>query len=231
LDEQGIEHDFRKPLSNKKVVKLKPHQEKYLDIWANYWIDIGLCTRSTDEVKAKQYFSDLYKELGLKKPKSIVWCNNPIEMCNQIDLNNQTSSQILNRLRYLAQVNQVYNMASDYVNDQTYSQIWCKVWRQVSYQVWHQVSYQLINQVFDQVWNQVFYKQQTVYWLAYYSYYMQILRIEIDKLFIPLILLSQEVNCWIPTEKIVYVTKKPKECIVENGKFVKLIYQDGYTIT
>jgi hypothetical protein len=44
-------------------------------------------------------------------------------------------------------------------------------------------------------------------------------------------LLAQEVNWWCPTEQTVFVTRKPKECIIEDGKLVKLIYQDGYTIT
>jgi hypothetical protein len=83
LDEQGIDHDFRKPLHNNTITELKPYQKKCLDIWANHWISIGLCIKPMDEVKTEQYFYDFYKESGFSKPKSIIWFNNPIEMCSQ----------------------------------------------------------------------------------------------------------------------------------------------------
>jgi hypothetical protein len=60
---------------------------------------------------------------------------------------------------------------------------------------------------------------------------MQVLRVEVPKRFAPYMLLAQEVNWWLPTEQTVYIVRKPKEYVFENGKFVKLIYQDGYTIT
>jgi hypothetical protein len=72
------------------------------------------------------------------------------------------------------------------------------------------------------------YGQQDARWLAFFAYIMQVLRVEAPKQLVPYILLAQEVNCWLPTEQTVFVTRKPKECIVENGKFVKLVYQDGY---
>jgi superfamily II DNA or RNA helicase len=53
LDEQNIEHDFRKPLHNNNfITKLKPYQEKCLEIWVNHWLSISICTRPTDESKA-----------------------------------------------------------------------------------------------------------------------------------------------------------------------------------
>jgi hypothetical protein len=48
LDEQGIEHDFRKLLHKNKITELKPYQEKCLDIWKDYWTYIGLCIKPTD---------------------------------------------------------------------------------------------------------------------------------------------------------------------------------------
>jgi hypothetical protein len=72
LDEQGIDHDFRKSLQNNSGVELKPYQEKYLDIWAKHWKDICFCTKSTDESKAEQYFYDFYNQLGFFKLKNII---------------------------------------------------------------------------------------------------------------------------------------------------------------
>jgi hypothetical protein len=60
---------------------------------------------------------------------------------------------------------------------------------------------------------------------------MQVLRAEIPKTLVPYMLLVQEVNWWFPAEQTVYVVKNPKEFVLKNGKFVKLVYQDGYTIT
>jgi hypothetical protein len=57
---------------------------------------------------------------------------------------------------------------------------------------------------------------------------MQVLRVEAPKAFLPL---AQEVNWWLPTEETVFVTRKLKECVVKNNKLVKLVYQNGYTIT
>ena len=51
LDEQGVEHDFRKPLHNNLVSELKPYQEKCLDIWANHWISVVLCKNQRMKVK------------------------------------------------------------------------------------------------------------------------------------------------------------------------------------
>jgi hypothetical protein len=60
---------------------------------------------------------------------------------------------------------------------------------------------------------------------------MQVLRIEAHKQFALLMLLAQEVNLWFPAEQTVFAIRKPKEFIVEDGKLVKLVYQDNYTIT
>jgi hypothetical protein len=92
LDEQGIEHDFRKLLHNNHVTELKPYQEKCLDIWVNHWINVGLCIKPTDEGKVEQCFCDFYKKLGFSTPKNIIWFNNPVEMCNKV------SNQALNHV-------------------------------------------------------------------------------------------------------------------------------------
>jgi hypothetical protein len=120
LDEQNIDHDFRKPLHNNIVKELKPYQEKCLDIWVNYWFNISVCTKPTDEKKAEQYFFDIYKELSFPIPKSIIWFNNPVEMYNQvINLNNQTK---LSHLIY-------YQIC----------QAWMQLWDKASPQIWNKI--------------------------------------------------------------------------------------------
>jgi hypothetical protein len=239
LDEQGIEHDFRKPLHNNKITKLKPYQEKCLYIWANHWINIGLCTRPTDKVKVEQYVCDLYKQLDLEKPKNIIWFNNPIEMCDQIKNHvndlvlNRTCNEVKNKIKY-----QAWHQVSSQINNQLFnrllSQIWNQVLNQVNSRAWNQVWNKAWNLSINQTINQITYRvwwQQNAHWLALYSYCMQVLRIESPKQILLFILLAQEVNWWFPTEKTVFVTKKPKECIIEDGKFIKLIFQDNYIIT
>jgi hypothetical protein len=54
---------------------------------------------------------------------------------------------------------------------------------------------------------------------------------ECPKKTIHFMLLAQEINWWFPSEQTVYVVRKPKECVLENKKLVKLVYQDNYTIT
>jgi hypothetical protein len=78
--------------------------------------------------------------------------------------------------------------------------------------------------------NQVLFGQREVRWLAFYAYIMQVLRLEAAKPIAPLILLAQEVHWWFSTEEVVYATRKLKECIVENNKIVKIVFQDNYTI-
>jgi hypothetical protein len=230
LDEQGVEHDFRKSLHNNSVTELKPYQEKCLAVWANHWIDIGLCTKSTDEDKAEQYFFDLYSQLCFTKFKSIIWFNNPVEMCHQVSNWNQAVNQVWNQVYY-----QIWGRASNQINSRVWYQvsnnIWNHVWRQVGNHVWHKVWDQVKNYVWDHVKNQVWHGQQDAHWLVFYAYMMQVLRVEAPKQFALLMLLSQEVNWWTPTKETVFVTRKPKECIVENNKLVKLVYQDNYTIT
>jgi hypothetical protein len=228
LDEQGIEHDFRNPLHNNFITELKPYQEKCLNIWKNHWIRVGLCTKPTNEDKAEQYFYNLYKEFGLKKPKSIIWIDNPIEMCRQVS--NQISNQVWDQLW-----NQVSYQVSYQVNDQVRRQVWNHVWNQVWNHVWNQVRNHVWNQVRNQIsshsqWYRVWKGQQDAHFLACYSYCMQVLRIETPKPTVSFILLAQEVNWWFSTKQAVFATRKPKECIVEDGKLVKLVCQDGYTI-
>jgi hypothetical protein len=243
LDEQGIEHDFRKPLHNNLIIELKPYQEKYFDIWVNHWTNVGLCTKPTNENKAEQCFFDIYKFLGFSKPKNIIWFDNPIEMCNQTSgLYNQISNKLWSQLKEKLQ-NEISNKVSDIVNDQIYNQVWDRVYNQV-WQVWIRLRDIVRDIVRDLTWDQVlriqsrgelwiqlFYGQHDSHWLAFHAYCMQVLRMEASKSLILLILLAQEVNWWIPTEKTVYVTRKPKECIIKYGKLLKLVYQDNYTIT
>jgi hypothetical protein len=222
LDEQGIEHDFRKPLHDNVILELKDYHERYLDIWANHWISVGLCTKPTNESKAEQYFYDFYNQLGFPNPKSIIWCNNPIEMCSQLS-------------NWSHGLNHVWNRIWSQIKDQVKGQVWDQVWNQVCNQVCNQVWNQVRNQVEDLarglMWHQMWRGQQNSSWLAFFAYIMQVLRVEVPKRFAPYMLLAQEVNWWLPTEQTVYIVRKPKEYVFENGKFVKLIYQDGYTIT
>jgi hypothetical protein len=88
----------------------------------------------------------------------------------------------------------------------------------------------LWNQLWNRLWNQLFYGQQDDHCLVFYAYCMQVLRIKAPKQFVTFMLLAQEVNWWIPIEKTVYATRKPKECVVKDDKLLKLTYQDNYTI-
>jgi hypothetical protein len=222
LDEQGVDHDFRKPLHNNLVTKLKPYHKKCLDVWANYWFDISICTKPTNESRAEQYFCDIYKELDLKMPKKIIWFNNPFEMCFQISNLSNLNFQIRNQVW-----DQTWNEARYKISDQIWSQLYNKMFNKIWNKVWNKINNQLRNLLLYEV----FYGQHDAHWLAFYSYCMQVLRIETAKQFVVLfMLLSQEVNWWFPTEKTVYATKKPKECVFEKRKFVKLVYQDNYTI-
>jgi hypothetical protein len=231
LDEQDVDHDFRKPLHNNSVTELKPYQEKCLDIWANHWTNIGLCTRPTDEKKAEKYFCYFYNQSGFSTSKNVVWLDNPIEMCSQVSncINNQTFNRVWN---------QTWNKTFNQVWSQVWYQVWCQVWRrvgnqvvQVQWRVWDYISNQTFNQARNQLLNQVFYGQQDAYRLALYAYVMQVLRVEAPKQFVPFMLLAQEVNWWFPAEETVYVIRKPKECVVEDNKLVKITFQDNYTIT
>jgi hypothetical protein len=237
LDEQGIEHDFRKLLHNNKIIELKPYQEKCLDIWANYWINIGLCTNPTDEKKAEQYLSDFYKELGFPNPKSIIWFDNPIEMCSRIWFDNPI--EMCSRLsNWDHGLNQVWDRIWSQIRDQVKGQVWNQAWDQICNQVWNQAWNQILclvrdyicGQIKNNTTNEIGYGQRDVHWFAFYAYMMQVLRVKISKSLVYCMFLTQEVYWWFPTEKNIYATRKPKECIVENNKLVKITFQDNYTI-
>jgi hypothetical protein len=231
LDEQRIDHDFRKPLHNNTVTELKPYQEKCLAVWRNYWTNISLCTKPTDEVKAEQYFFDIYKQLDFPIPKSITWLDNPIEMCRQ--LSNWAMDRVGNQVW-----DQLWNQVSNQVWDQVDNQIWNQVRNQVFDQVWKKVRDQAVG---DQVWNELSYQivdylycgQHDINLLAFYSYCMQVLRIEAHKSLVPFMLLAQEVNWWWipPTKQNICVVRKPKEFVLKDNKLVKITFQDNYTIT
>jgi hypothetical protein len=104
------------------------------------------------------------------------------------------------------------------------------VWHKVRDQVWDH-AWNQVRVVKSSVWCRLLHGQQDAHLFAYYSCMMQVLRVEAPKQLLPYMLLAQEINWWFPTEETVYATRKPKECIIEDGKLVKLIYQDGYTIT
>jgi hypothetical protein len=201
-----------------------------------------LCTKPKNEDKAEQYFCNFYKELGFSKPKKIIWFNNPIEMfCQSINWNqaanhvweqiwDQASNQVLIKVRNQVG-SRIRNRVVNRVNNLAWNQVWDQINNYVSDQVRNQVRNYGWNQVRNRLWGQVFYGQHDAFWLAYYSYMMQVLRVEAPKLFASFMLLAQEITWWFSSEQTVFITRKPKECIVEDGKVVKLVYQDNYTIT
>jgi hypothetical protein len=132
LDEQGIEHDFRKPLHNNPITELRLYHEKYFEIWKNHWVNVGLYAKITDENKAEQYIYSVYKQLGLEKPKNIVWCNNPIEMHHQVLRKSKSLKWML-----------IWNKAKSKLWDQVYNQ----VKDQVEDQVWNDIYYKIVNQM------------------------------------------------------------------------------------
>jgi hypothetical protein len=210
LDEQGVEHDFRKPLHNNNfITKLKPYQEKCLEIWVGYWKKIELCTKPTDDDKVEQYFCDLYKQFDLGKPESIIWFNSSIEMLSQAKnkdcnymwyrLKNKVWSQLGSQIKNLAN-NHVWNFPRNNMLNQVTSQVTDKLWIEEMMQTW-------CREV-NRVWYCVWYGQQDAHWLAYYAYMMQVLRLEFPKLLIPFMFLAQEVSWWIPVGKIIYATRK-----------------------
>jgi hypothetical protein len=175
----------------------------------------------------------------LEKPKSIVWCNNPVEMCRQSINWNHGLSYVWNQAR-----SQIRGQVWSQINNQVLYQVWKKVSSQVlcqSYyqvirdQVWNQVRNMVSDQeskrAWNRIWHQIWYGQQDIYWFAFFSYCMQVLRMESPKSTIPYMLLAQEVNWWFPTEQKVFVTRKPKECILKDGKVVKMVCQDDYILT
>jgi hypothetical protein len=243
LDEQGIDHDFRKPLHNNHIAELKPYQEKCLDIWANYWISVVLCTRQTDESKVEQCFYDFYKELGFPKFESIVWFNNPIDICNRAanlykQVYDPVCDQVLNYLRkqlkkqvWVQMLNQAGNLVWNQIVDRLKNKVCDQVnslFCQINDKVWSRVrNHHAWNNIYQQIWD----NQHDIYWLAYYTYMMQVLRMEAPKQFVPFMLLAQEINWWFLLEKTVFVTRKPKEFVFKDRKLVKLVCQDNYTIT
>jgi hypothetical protein len=147
LDEQGVEHDFRKPLHNNIVLDLKPYQEKCLDIWANHWIGIGFCTKPTDESKVKQCVFDLYKQLDLETPKSVIFVDNPIELFYQTY--EKMDYQSNNEKR-----NQIYKLFWDQLYLQLYKQLNDKLWKRVL----KKTSKQLLDLVYNLVSNNLLFK-------------------------------------------------------------------------
>jgi hypothetical protein len=204
LDEKGIDHDFRKPLHNNLITELKTYQEKCLDIWAKHWISVGFCTKPTDESKVEQYFYDVYEQLCLEKPKSIVWINNPTEMCYKT---NELWS-CLQRKRWLQKWIQLRN------------NVWIQILRKVDFnlrnQIWNKVGgvvqKEMLNQKISlkeqQEKNFASNGQNIVYWVADDAYYMQVLRLETPKPIVTCMLLAQEISWWFPTEKTVYALRK-----------------------
>jgi hypothetical protein len=226
LDEQGIEHDFRKQLHNNRIEKLKPYQEKCLDIWRNYWISVGLCTKPTDENKAEQYFYNFYKKLGFSKPENIVWFNNPTEIFFKLKLltNKGSIASILNH--------SVYNKSCDIIHNI------------VDYPIIHTVENKCNLSTIDEFvsrinWHKIIdheelyqccYGQHDATWLLRYAYYSQVLRVKLPEQLIFLFLLAQEVNWWFPTRKTIYVVKKPKEYVMKDSRLIKLVYQNDYVM-
>jgi hypothetical protein len=142
---------------------------------------------------------------------------------------NKVGNQIWNQVSDQV-VYQMFNIIKNQVRRQVGNKAFNQARRQVGNKVFNQVRRQAGNHVLDHVKNQVWHGQHDAHWFAYYAYMMQVLRVEAPKTLVPYMLLTQEVNWWFAIEETVYVVRKPKECIVEDGKLVKLVYQDGYTV-
>jgi hypothetical protein len=115
---------------------------------------------------------------------------------NQVwdQINDQVSYQVSNQVW-----NQVRNQVSNHVWHKVWSHVWNQVSNQVSYHVWHKVRDQVRDMVESVVLRQVLYSQQDAHLFVYYSYMMQVLRVEAPKQLVPYMLLAQEVNWWFPS--------------------------------
>jgi hypothetical protein len=209
LDEQNIDHDFRKPLHNNIVKELKPYQEKCLAIWANHWTNIGLCTNPTDEKKAEQYFFDIYKELSFPIPEKIVWFDNPFEMWNQLKYidSTQIDDNLWNQL-WAIPVSQITNLINGALKNQILNQVWSPVYDQVWLQLQTVVNDKSIWNVIKNLNNRLLYGLCEIHWLACFAFSMQVLRLKLPKSITPYLLLAQQINWWSPTSQIIYSTRK-----------------------
>jgi len=133
---------------------------------------------------------------------------------------------------------QVGNQVWDQVGNQVWDQVWNQVWDQVRTQVWDQVWEQVREQVRDQVRTQIFqaiYGQHDSSWFAFYDYYYEVLKLDLNASR-PMIEFGKEVGwCW-PFKHVIILTERPTELHRDNENRLHadgrpaLLYADGFAL-
>jgi hypothetical protein len=138
----------------KIIEKLTPEQEKYLPLFRDEWLKIGLDTTSVDRANAESAIGILYEWGGFKRPQFIhlsspMMCELFINLlCNRDQLGGQLRDQLRGQL-----------------------------WDQLGGQLWGQLGGQLRDQLGGQLWGQKlkymgtwFWGQQDAYWVAWLEF-------------------------------------------------------------
>jgi len=231
------------------ITKLTKKQEAKLVEYRDKWLKIGLSTENPSFEETKKIIDDVYTHLLNKITVPVVVLDNPyltwIAVSQYVLKSNQVRNQVWDQVR-----NQIWNQVENQVRNQVRNQIWNQVenqvenqvrnqvWNQVENQIWNQVENQVENQVRNQVWNQVRNQVEKnkklldfVYpyfdgnfmssYFSYYEYFLQELKIKIDKEVLIKFNIYKEtskLSLIYPFDDICFVCKKPTEIHFNENK-------------
>jgi len=232
------------------IEKLTEEQENKLSYYIDEGIRYGLMLEddslSIDELT--KLVHNVYSNVKLKNPKTILYVDSPLSCLYAIDdvikVNSQVRSQVrsqINSLVYSKIRSQVYSQVRSQVDSQVrsqvISQVYSQVHSQVYSQVYSQVRFQVYSQVHSQVYSQVisqenikkildtsspFYGQYEQYWLQYCNFFKNECNIKNLESIIPLLELSKRVGHCFFYEDLAVISKRPVKLNMIDGKLHSL---------
>lgn len=252
-------------MSSTKIRKLTEEQKALFPVYTDKWVKIGTCTRPTDRTKAEYWISRAYENVGLAPPRRYMWAPSPPGLLalvwNSVD--NSVHASINYSINYSVD-NSVWNSvwSSDWssvrdsvggsVHDSINNSIWNSVGIPVRDSIWNSVRSSVGRSVNNLINNsdrdsvrdpgrfpftqKVIFGQHAASTYSVYDYYLTVLNLTCCEPMTPLMEVSKEVNWWMPTKEIVYMTEKPIRCLLDDNNLlhadgIKAIeYKDGFGV-
>ena len=237
------------------IEKLTKEQEKKLSYYRDEGIGYGLMLEddslSIDELT--KLVHNVYSNVKLKNPKTILYVDSPLSCLYAIDdmikfnsyVNSKVYSKISSQVRSQVR-SQVGSQVRSQVGSQVISQVHSQVYSQVRSQVISQVSSQVGSQVHSKVYSQEnireiwnsslpFYGQYEQYWLQYYNFFKNECNVKNLEAIIPLLELSKRVGYCFFYEDLVVISKRSVKLNMIDGKLHSLTgpsieFKDGFRV-
>jgi hypothetical protein len=195
-------------MSNEKIDKLTPEQEKMLPVYEKRYLEIGLSTEPCDRVKAEEALRESYDYLKLPQPKKIVWVDSPF-----------VGAKLAAALAEGKKTQLLMDVAPELAVDPN-----CNPWN-------GPIETLTIDEVRRQG-DTASYGSFDAYWVSFYSFIAEQLPVKKDKLIEIVNKIIRDCGVYWTFDEVIIVSEKPKAIHLKDKKLhsldgLALEYRDG----